>query len=366
MPVDDVSLSRRVQDLEARLADLQRGLTAPRQLSYAGAAPRERWLGRTTSVSASSYPTSGDTFEVELVSAYFSAAAGTQAITERLRGRKVVARTRPATYLPRNTEVEVWRSRGHGPLGVGEWWITVSPAESSNRLALGENNYGTDASGVFTHDVIPGTYYDSWGGALRINPTLLSERPTVALAADMMFGVPPVLPAAGQPTLRVQRAGSYLLEWSMQWSLPAISIGDHKALYYSGTSLRRLDGFGESGGPPPWLTGLDSPSTGTPHLHRHEHYIPLAEQCTVRVAVANPGQSHEPCYGSLPLSAYASGATGTRYGTVHGRHLLDVAVDDAITIDVSAATSVDLAYLWPPSRYPAMMRHFALTLLRIT
>ena len=131
MPTKDPSHERRISDLEARLRDTERELRAVRQVASTPLAPIERWLGRTTSESVSDYPEDGDTFAVELLSCHFTPTAGTQAVTSVQRGSQVVARTWPAQYLPRGTEIEAWRSRGMGPLGSGEWWITVGHGDGA-------------------------------------------------------------------------------------------------------------------------------------------------------------------------------------------------------------------------------------------
>lgn len=135
MPNENQSLRRRVDAIETRLANQERELRAESTRAIGWKWPRERWLARTTSASPSSYPTSGDTFQVELLTGHFTAAEGTQVVTESLRGTKPIARTWPATYLPYGTEVIAERMRGLGPSGSGEWWIQA--VDAHKRCAIG-------------------------------------------------------------------------------------------------------------------------------------------------------------------------------------------------------------------------------------
>jgi hypothetical protein len=112
------------------------------------------WLGRTYAVSESSYPTDGDTFQVKLLSAHYTASEGMQAVTENDRGTIVTARTWPATYLPYDSEVVVKRMRGIGPNGAGEWWIEP-PAAAYDRCVMsgaGGANYSNDSSVITAND----------------------------------------------------------------------------------------------------------------------------------------------------------------------------------------------------------------------
>jgi hypothetical protein len=363
MVAKDPSTERRIQELEARVVAAEQELRAVRQVSSTPLTPRERWLAKTTSDSPSNYPPTGNTFECELLSCHFSPTPGATTITEVERGRRVTARTRPAMYLPRGTEVEVWRSRGHGALGVGEWWIGTTIG-GGNRVASALANYGTDSAGVQRQQAYPGVYEETLGTPLRINPLSVDERPLPGVA-DWMWEVPGGLPAAGKPTLIARRTGSYLLAWTMQWSFPSISIGDHKSLYYSGSSIRRVDAFGESGGPPPWLTQGAIAPTSPDHVHRHEMYVPLREEAYVRVDVTSPANLHMPSFSRLPIAANAAGSNAHRYSTFGAQHILDMQAGQELSIDVSAATTATLTYLWPADRYPAMMRGFFLTLLLI-
>jgi hypothetical protein len=93
------------------------------------------WIGRTYAETESSYPTSGDTFRVQLLSAHFTGSEGTQAVTEHERGTIVTARTWPEAYLPYRTDVIVKRIRGIGPNGAGEWWIEPT-GDGYNRCVM--------------------------------------------------------------------------------------------------------------------------------------------------------------------------------------------------------------------------------------
>ncbi len=120
----DPSTRRRLSDLEANVAALQRQLdariTRPPVLGF----PRDRWLGRTVA-NGQTYPTSGDTFFVELLSAAFSPETpGASTVTERERGTVVLARTWPEKYLAECTDVIVDRIKGVGT--GGSWWVQTS------------------------------------------------------------------------------------------------------------------------------------------------------------------------------------------------------------------------------------------------
>lgn len=266
MLADDPSLSRRVKELETQVAELRRELSGTRQLPPAAVAPRERWLGRTTSDSPSTYPTSGDTFEVELYSAYFTATPGTRAITETGRGRKVVARTRPATYLPRGTEVEVWRSRGHGPLGAGEWWIGLPAASARHRLIYGGNNgYGLDIGGVLRNRYGNSSLLYLFPGAIEV--------PTPAVGSENQYLAPPAVVALGQPSLMARRAATYLVNMSATIMPPKLTMADHRRLYDPATTGHLSQLAAPPG--PPWTTGPASAGTA----HTHEYWPHVSSGC---------------------------------------------------------------------------------------
>lgn len=147
---DNQNLRKRIDALEARLANQERAQRAESQRAIGFTWPRERWLARTTSASPTSYPSSGDTFQVELLSGYFTAAEGTQAVTESLRGTKPMAHTWPETYLPYGTKVIAERIRGVGPEGAGEWWIQA--VDSHKRCVIGGEGSADFVSGTSNSD----------------------------------------------------------------------------------------------------------------------------------------------------------------------------------------------------------------------
>jgi hypothetical protein len=117
----DPSTRRRLSDVEANDAALQR------QLDYRIARPpvlgfhRDRWLGETVD-NGQTYPETGNTFYVKLISAAFAPeAAGDSTVTSRDRGTIVLARTWPDVYLAEGTKVFVDRIKGVGE--GGSWWI---------------------------------------------------------------------------------------------------------------------------------------------------------------------------------------------------------------------------------------------------
>jgi hypothetical protein len=152
----NLSMQRRVEALESRLAATQRALDSQAQRARMWAWPRDTWLGRTTSSSYSNYPTEGDTFQVKLLSSHFTAAEGTRGVTENERGTVVTARTWPAKYLGYDTEVVVKRMRGIGPSGAGEWWIeTAGGYDRCVMVGGGGTGYRYDGTQTESGDDIP-------------------------------------------------------------------------------------------------------------------------------------------------------------------------------------------------------------------
>lgn len=199
---DDISTVRRISQLETLVADLSRELSTLRSVAPDAIAPRERWLGRTTSASFSDYPTSGDTFQVELLACHFTPSPGAQAITEVSLGDKVVARTRPGTYLPRGTEVEVYRCRGMGPLGSGEWWISGGAASSSSSRCV---ITGAVESGALTGSV--------WRPGMILPGPTSWQYPTSAEALHLFPDVAGDVANAGGDVFRVRSPAS-------SWAVP--------------------------------------------------------------------------------------------------------------------------------------------------
>ena len=159
----NLSTVRRLEALEARLDAADRILASQSQRARSWQWPRDMWLGRTYAVSESSYPTDGDTFQVKLLSAHYTASEGTQAVTENERGTIVTARTWPATYLPYDSEVVVKRMRGIGPNGAGEWWIEPTGA--------GYNRCVMAGLGGATYTIYGGMPYDDTNGYIPYGAT---------------------------------------------------------------------------------------------------------------------------------------------------------------------------------------------------
>ena len=145
--LSDVSTARRLQTLYDRVADLERQLEGLSQVSAAPAAPRDVWLARTVA-NGQTYPTSGNTFFVELIRADFSTSAGDTEVTEYRRGTIVAARTWPDAYVPEDSQVVVMRIRGKQ--GPGEWWIETHSVDLSTMWGALDGGYTFDDAGVIT------------------------------------------------------------------------------------------------------------------------------------------------------------------------------------------------------------------------
>lgn len=158
----NISTLKRIEALEARLAAQERALDSQAQRARMWAWPRDMWIGRTYAESESSYPTTGDTFRVQLLSAHFTGSEGTQVVTEHERGTIVTARTWPEAYLPYGTDVIVKRIRGIGPNGSGEWWIEPSLGGYNRCVMAG--NYGSQFSVYGGTPISDPNYYIPWSG----------------------------------------------------------------------------------------------------------------------------------------------------------------------------------------------------------
>lgn len=244
----------RVEQMEARIAELERQLRSQAQRQQGWTWPREIWLGRTVASSpGSGYPESGNTFTVELFDCHFTASEGTQAVTEQTRGSRVVARTWPAAYVPLDTQVVVKRMRGLGPSGAGEWWIEApQAAPSKNRAFSGSVTYGYRPLDV---GLSPVSAY-GWWDTLDLYPTL-GEYPTPATANEyVQSGY-----AIGGPSTFavVRRGGAYLVWVTVSATLPPLA---DFAPWYSQT-------FNNLG---PKITQATSVDSG--HSHTIEPWLP--------------------------------------------------------------------------------------------
>lgn len=158
----DPSAIRRLTELEASVADLRRQLDARIARPPVMGFPRDRWLGVTVA-NGQTYPATGNTFYVKLISAAFSPETpGDSTVTQRDRGTIVLARTRPAAYLAEGTEVFADRLKGVGT--GGSWWIQSSDVVANPYAHLygggditdpwGSLGYDLPSSGAFSYELL--------------------------------------------------------------------------------------------------------------------------------------------------------------------------------------------------------------------
>lgn len=235
---ENQNMRKRVDALESRLMATERAQRAESTRAVGWNWPRDTWLGRTTSDSPSSYPTSGDTFQVELLTGYFTAAEGTQAVTESLRGTKPIARTWPATYLPYGTEVIAHRMRGTGPSGAGEWWIQPSGDTAASAVVQFQSQYGLDELNASTRML---RYSGSFPGLA------ISFPPTPNSYFEVGLGT-----SRDHAALTCLVAGRYLLFASVEWllySIPDASYSDMQLSYFVAPSGTTYPVFSRYGAP---------------------------------------------------------------------------------------------------------------------
>jgi len=215
---ENQNMRKRVDALESRLMAAERAQRAESTRAVGWNWPRDTWLGRTTSVSLSSYPTSGDTFQVELLTGYFTAAEGTRAVTESLRGTKVYARTWPAAYLPYGTEVVTCRMRGTGPSGSGEWWIPLSPTQPAARKCAFFEGYSYNKNRS-TSVTDPETYV----GPLNSNDLLLAPQVTATDSTSTSFFTQAAPTSFNSPWVILTEDGVYRVHWQLRVRWPQLT-----------------------------------------------------------------------------------------------------------------------------------------------
>ena len=223
MTLHDLSHARRIATLFDRVADLERQIEALSQVTAAPAAPRDIWLGRTTA-NGQTYPTSGNTFFVELIRGDFDLAAGDQAVTEYPRSTIVCARTWPAAYVPEDQQVVVMRMRGKQ--GPGEWWIETHSVDLATAWGLLRGGYAYDHQGVI-------------------------NTPTTASWSQELTGLVsgPSADDTASPRLRLTSPGVYSIEaWThVRLRMHPASVGGY-GLQYQNLALTLLkDGGSEVG-----------------------------------------------------------------------------------------------------------------------
>lgn len=190
--------------------------------------PRDMWLGRTYAETESSYPTSGDTFRVQLLSAHFTGSEGTQAVTEHERGTVVTARTWPEAYLPYGTDVIVKRIRGIGPNGSGEWWIEPTGDSSTPPLLSYGGGYVFGESGVLgsmTSGVVTLPGLQGWAFPNGTDNDYFSW--SAGASRDAAW-------------LTCLQSGRYLIVTNVRWilhSIPAVTWRDMHLSYWTAPSL---------------------------------------------------------------------------------------------------------------------------------
>lgn len=123
MITPDPNLPRRVHELERLVRELQaevKGLRSQRQLHH-----RDLRLAKTIEY-LGNYPDTGNTFRIEFLDSYFTAAQGDETATHDGRGSKaevfaqVVGGSR---FVAEGAIVGAFWQRGLGGANKGEWWI---------------------------------------------------------------------------------------------------------------------------------------------------------------------------------------------------------------------------------------------------
>jgi hypothetical protein len=121
-PTKDNSLHRRVSQLEREAASLRRDLERQTNRLFHHDWPRDVRLAQTVD-GGETYPTSGNTFYIELLDSWFPAIPGDQTPTHEKRGERLVGHVLSGDYLAEGTVCFALYSRGLGAAGAGEWWI---------------------------------------------------------------------------------------------------------------------------------------------------------------------------------------------------------------------------------------------------
>lgn len=160
--IGDKSSARRLELLTSRIEDLERQVEGLSQVSAAPAAPRDIWLGRTVA-GGQTYPTSGNTFRVELIRGDFATFAGDTDVTEHRRGTIITAHTWPDAYIPEDSQVIVMRIRGKQ--GPGEWWIETHSVDLSTLWAEMVGGYNDEQQHPPWGNA-PGGAGSQWGTSL--------------------------------------------------------------------------------------------------------------------------------------------------------------------------------------------------------
>lgn len=241
---------RRLEQVDTRVGQLERMIREVSQREAAWTWPREVWLGRTTSSSASNYPTSGDTFDVALIDAHFTASPGTQGVTETLRGSTVTARTWPAKYLPRDTEVVAFHAPGLGPSGAGQWWIQTAEAAAGGSAVVSFAAVVGQAGPYVT----PFLRWD--GVATNVFPL---GHPTPTLVAfprwqanSYFTDTDGQVVNQGTPALTCKKAGRYLAMVEANWLLRSIPPAAYESMLrggYLAPNGQFYPGWGQHGHP---------------------------------------------------------------------------------------------------------------------
>lgn len=350
---DDISTARRISQLETLVADLSRELSTLRSVAPDAIAPRERWLGRTTSASFSDYPTSGDTFQVELLACHFTPTPGTQAITEVSLGDKVVARTRPGTYLPRGTEVEVYRCRGMGPLGSGEWWISGGAASSSSSRCVITGGVSSEIMSTSGHVWTSGGMIagSSWRYPTGFGDTRLRTFPVVhgetANAAGDVFRVramehAPQQPGTfGDPWLQIVQPGHYSLHCQTTWSLGSLTYSESEQILKD------------------WIAHNHGGAAAVSNARRWDESFVVVRTRAILSGVGVPSGMYVDTFlgsSTIPLF-YADSANNTKFANHGGVIYLPYVAGSSLPLQVQLETYADLCVsgYWPQSTFRAYL-----------
>ena len=154
-------MNRDYRVLEARVRELERQLSRTSD-------PRKRdeqtpRLAMTYDDGGTPYPTSGSTFPIIFLDGHFPKANESLAVfTSRSNLRATWVHEIGGQFIAPNTVVEVWRQRGLGPAGSGEWWTSLGGTGASlvwYRVASGKR---IDPGGYAP------AYKQSWNNNLEI------------------------------------------------------------------------------------------------------------------------------------------------------------------------------------------------------
>ena len=273
--------------------------------------PRDMWIGRTYAETESSYPTSGDTFRVQLLSAHFTGSEGTQAVTEHERGTIVTARTWPEAYLPYGTDVIVKRIRGIGPNGAGEWWIEpTGSAGGSPILYYGSWDQGRNEINVLTDQM-------QFSGSLAKKLWFSGTSTAGSLFASAAVDAP-----RGTALLTCEKAGRYMFWTRTVWHLYTITPSAYEE----------------------WnLSYWTAPSTVVyPVFGLHGSFLATAFTRLDAPGGSDPAGFPEGGKSSLVVRSNGSATLSYARATHYGHHFRELEVGDRVDLSVEWAIDTPL------------------------